>query len=151
MGTTSGRISNNVTFNEEKFIPYSDKELDEFKKIIIEKRDQALKDIEALKSLYRNDAGNGTNDTSPTNKSYNEGSENNNKESHAINSVRLEKYVVDLNNALIRIKNKVFGQCRITGKRIPKQRLSLVPHTMLSIDGKEFLDRKEKAIYKKKR
>ncbi len=148
MGTTSRRTSNNVTSDEEEFIPYSKEELAEFEKIIMEKRDQALKDIEALKSLYRNDAGNGTDDTSPANKAYDEGSENNNKESHAINAARLEKYVVDLDNALTRIKNNVFGKCRITEKRIPKPRLRLVPHTTLSIEGKEFLDRKEKGIYK---
>lgn len=133
----------------EKFVRFSDEELAEFREIINEKKVQAEKDIEHLKSLYRNDSGNGTEDTTPQNKSYDEGSEVNNKETHAANAARLQKYVHDLNNALNRIKNKTYGRCKVTGERIDPERLRLAPHTMLSMEGKGYLDRREKGIYKK--
>ncbi|WP_313386993.1 TraR/DksA C4-type zinc finger protein [Chishuiella sp.] len=122
---------------EEK-VRYSDKELEEFKAIIQEKLDQALKDYELLKESYTNNSNNGTDDTSPTFKAFEEGSETMSKEQNAQLAARQDKFIRDLKNALIRIENKTYGICRVTGKLINKERLKLVPHATLSIEAKNM-------------
>jgi len=117
---------------------YSDKDLDKFKKLIQEKIIKANTDLDLLKSAYMNDGNNGTEDTSPTFKAFEEGSETMSKEANAQLALRQEKFVRDLKNALTRINNKTYGVCRITGKLINKKRLSLVPHATLSIEAKNM-------------
>ena len=53
-------------------------------------------------------------------------------------ATRLEKFIRDLKNALIRIENKTYGVCRVTGKLIDKERLKAVPHATLSIEAKKM-------------
>jgi len=91
-----------------------------------------------LKRAYMNNGNNGTEDTSPTFKAFEEGSETMSKEANAQLALRQEKFVRDLKNALMRINNKTYGICRITGKLINKKRLSLVPHATLSIEAKNM-------------
>jgi RNA polymerase-binding transcription factor DksA len=117
---------------------YTDKELERFKNIIIKKIDKAKQDFEILKSAYMNDSNNGTDDTSPTFKAFEEGSETMSKEANAQLALRQEKFIRDLQNALIRIENKTYGVCRITGKLIKKNRLLVVPHATLSIEAKNM-------------
>jgi RNA polymerase-binding transcription factor DksA len=117
---------------------YTDKELERFKNIIIKKMDKAKQDFEVLKSAYMNDSNNGTEDTSPTFKAFEEGSETMSKEANAQLALRQEKFIRDLKNALIRIENKTYGVCRITGKLIKKKRLLVVPHATLSIEAKNM-------------
>ena len=117
-------------------IRYSDKELAEFKELIQEKIKKAQHDLELIKSAYMNDHNNGTDDTSPTFKAFDEGSEVMSKESNSQLAIRQEKFIRDLKNALIRIENKTYGVCRVTGKLINKERLKLVPHATLSIEAK---------------
>tara|TARA_B100000795_G_scaffold17183_1_gene11445 strand:+ start:1198 stop:1575 length:378 start_codon:yes stop_codon:yes gene_type:complete len=117
---------------------YSDKDLDKFKKLIQKKIIKANTDLDLLKSAYMNDGNNGTEDTSPTFKAFEEGSETMSKEANAQLALRQEKFVRDLKNALTRINNKTYGVCRITGKLINKKRLSLVPHATLSIEAKNM-------------
>ncbi|MEC8098113.1 MAG: TraR/DksA C4-type zinc finger protein [Bacteroidota bacterium] len=117
---------------------YSDKELIEFKKIILEKISKAQNDLELLKSAYMNDGNNGTDDTAPTFKAFEEGSETMSKEANTQLALRQEKFIRDLKNALIRIENKTFGVCRVTGKLISAERLKLVPHATLSIEAKNM-------------
>ena len=117
---------------------YTDKELDEFKVLIEEKIEKAKKDLELLKSTYMNDGNNGTDDTSPTFKAFEEGSETMSKEAHTQLALRQEKFIRDLRSALIRIENKTYGICRVTGKLIKKERLTLVPHATLSIEAKNM-------------
>ena len=112
---------------------YTDKELESFRKIINEKIEKAKTDLDLLKSAYMNDSNNGTDDTSPTFKSFEEGSETMSKEANTQLALRQEKFIRDLKNALIRIENKTYGICRVTGKLISKQRLELVPHATLSL------------------
>ena len=95
---------------------YTDKELERFKKLIVQKIDQAKQDLDLLKSAYMNDSDNGTDDTSPTFKAFEEGSETMSKEANTQLALRQEKFIRDLKNALIRIENKTYGVCRITGK-----------------------------------
>lgn len=117
---------------------YSDKELTQFKVLIEEKIEKAKKDLELLKSTYMNDGNNGTDDTSPTFKAFEEGSETMSKEANTQLALRQEKFIRDLKSALIRIENKTYGICRVTGKLIKKERLTLVPHATLSIEAKKM-------------
>jgi len=119
-------------------VRYSDKELSEFKKLIENKIIKAKVDHELLKSAYMNDGNNGTEDTSPTFKAFEESSETMSKEANTQLAIRQEKFIRDLNNALIRIENKTYGICRVTGKLINMQRLLLVPHATLSIEAKNM-------------
>ena len=115
---------------------YSDSELEDFRKIIQNKIDKAEKDLKLIKSAYTNDSNNGTDDTSPTFKGFEEGSETLSKEENAQLALRQEKFIHNLYNALKRIDNKSYGVCRSTGKLIQKERLRLVPHATLSIEAK---------------
>ncbi len=117
---------------------YSDKELAEFKTLISEKIEKAQHDLELIKSAYMNDHNNGTDDTSPTFKAFEEGSETMSKEANSQLAIRQEKFIRDLKNALIRIENKTYGVCRVTSKLINKERLKLVPHATLSIEAKNM-------------
>ena len=117
---------------------FSDSELLEFKALIEEKIKKAKVDLELLRSSYMNDGNNGTEDTSPTFKAFEEGSETMSKEANTQLAIRQEKFIRDLNNALIRIENKTYGVCRVTGKLINKKRLLLVPHATLSIEAKNM-------------
>jgi RNA polymerase-binding transcription factor DksA len=117
---------------------YSDEALQEFKKIIEEKITKAQKDLELIRSAYMNDGNNGTDDTSPTFKAFEEGSETMSKEANTQLAIRQEKFIRDLKNALIRIENKTYGVCRVTGKLISPERLKLVPHATLSIEAKNM-------------
>ena len=117
---------------------YTDKELEKFKNIIIKKIDKAQQDLDLLRSAYMNDSNNGTDDTAPTFKAFEEGSETMSKEANTQLALRQEKFIRDLKNALIRIENKTYGICRITGKLIKKKRLMVVPHATLSIEAKNM-------------
>lgn len=119
-------------------VRYSDKDLAEFKTLIQEKIEKAKHDLELIKSAYMNDLNNGTDDTSPTFKAFEEGSETMSKEANSQLAIRQEKFIRDLKNALIRIENKTYGVCRVTGKLINKERLKLVPHATLSIEAKNM-------------
>ena len=117
---------------------YSDKDLEEFKGLIKEKIDKAEHDLELIKSAYMNDHNNGTDDTSPTFKAFEEGSATMSKEANSALAIRQEKFIRDLKNAMIRVENKTYGVCRVTGKLIKKERLKLVPHATLSIEEKNM-------------
>ena len=119
-------------------VRYSDKDLAEFKVLIKDKINKAQHDLELIKSADMNDHNNGTDDTSPTFKAFDEGSETMSKESNSQLAIRQEKFIRDLKNALIRIENKSYGVCRVTGKLINKKRLELVPHATLSIEAKNM-------------
>ena len=119
-------------------IRYSDKDLEEFKQLIQEKIKKAQHDLELIKSAYMNDHNNGTDDTSPTFKAFEEGSKVMSKEANSQLAIRQEKFIRDLKNALIRIENKTYGVCRVTGKLINKERLKLVPHATMSIEAKNL-------------
>ena len=117
---------------------YSDVDLDNFRKLIEDKIKKAQSDLDLLRSAYMNDGNNGTDDTSPTFKAFEEGSETMSKEANTQLAIRQEKFIRDLKNAMIRIENKTYGVCRVTGKLINKKRLLLVPHATLSIEAKNM-------------
>lgn len=122
---------------EEK-LRYSDADLAEFKELILAKMEKAKADLELIKSAYMNDLNNGTDDTSPTFKAFEEGSETMSKEANSQLAIRQEKFLRDLKNALIRIENKTYGICKVTGKLISKERLRVVPHATMSIEAKNL-------------
>jgi RNA polymerase-binding transcription factor DksA len=119
---------------------YSDTELQEFKEIIIGKLTEARKDLEMLRGSLSHTDDHGTDDTSPSFKMMEDGSETLSREETAQLAGRQEKFIMALENALIRINNKTYGICRVTGKLISKDRLRLVPHTTLSIEAKNMQD-----------
>ena len=120
----------------DKLVRYSDKDLQEFKEIIEKKIEHAEEDLAMIESAFKNDSNNGTDDTSPTFKAFEEGSETMSKEANVQLAIRQEKFIRDLKNALLRIENKTYGICRVTGSLIQKERLKLVPHATLSIEAK---------------
>ena len=122
---------------EEK-MRYSDADLAEFKEIIINKIDKAKADLELIKSAYMNDLNNGTDDTLPTFKAFEEGRETMSKEANSQLAIRQEKFIRDLKNALFRVENKTYGVCKVTGKLISKDRLRVVPHATMSIEAKNL-------------
>lgn len=115
---------------------YSDEELEEFRQIILEKLEKARRDLELLTEAYTNSNDNDTMDTSPTFKVLEEGYQVLSKEENARLAARQEKFIQNLENALVRIENKTYGICRATGKLISKERLRIVPHATLSIEAK---------------
>ena len=115
---------------------YTKEELEEFRKIILSKIESAQDDLSVLRSATANDSDNGTEDTSPTFKQFEEGSSTLSKEENINLAERQAKFIRNLNNALLRIENKTYGICRITSKLIGKERLKLVPHATLSMEAK---------------
>ena len=127
-----------MSTNENEKLRYSDKDLAYFKEILNAKIEEAKEQYELIKSAYMNDANNGTDDTAPQFKAFDEGSAVMSKETSSQLAIRQEKFIRDLKNALIRIENKSYGVCRVTGKLINKKRLELVPHATLSIEAKNL-------------
>ena len=117
---------------------YSDADLAEFKELILKKINKAQADLDLIKSAYMNDLNNGTDDTSPTFKAFEEGSETMSKEANSQLAIRQEKFIRDLKNALFRVENKTYGTCKVTGKLISKDRLLIVPHATMSIEAKNL-------------
>lgn len=124
-------------------IRYSDEELEEFKQIIIKKLVLAQRDYRQMMDTLSNKSGNDVDDTMPTYKVLEEGSMTQTKEELTTMAARQQKFILGLQNALLRIENKTYGICRVTGKLIPKERLRAVPHATLSIEAKQMKDRKD--------
>tara|TARA_B100001758_G_C18358528_1_gene584216 strand:- start:456 stop:830 length:375 start_codon:yes stop_codon:yes gene_type:complete len=116
---------------------YTKKELQEFKELILKKIKNAQEDLQILRAATANDSDNGTEDTSPTFKAFEEGSTTLSKEENIKLAERQAKFIRNLYNALVRIENNTYGVCRVTGKLIAKERLLLVPHATLSIEAKK--------------
>ncbi|WP_341653532.1 TraR/DksA C4-type zinc finger protein [Blattabacterium cuenoti] len=123
---------------------YSMEERKEFRRLILEKLKKAKKDLSIFKDFFYNDQNNGTDDTYPTFKAFEEGSETLSREQNTQIVEQLQKFIKSLNSALIRVENKDYGICRITKKLIPKERLMAVPHTTLSIEGKKLIEKIKK-------
>lgn len=115
---------------------YSDKELKEFEELIKDKLEKAANELNILKQSLNRSSDSGTGDTTITSKVLEDGAETSQKESLNELAARQQKFINNLNNALIRIKNGTYGICKVTGKLIPKERLRAVPHTMMSIEAK---------------
>lgn len=115
---------------------YSDEELVEFRDLILEKIRLAQRDYQQLMDVLTNKEGNGVDDTMPTYKILEEGSMTQTREELTNMAARQQKFIQGLQAALVRIENKTYGVCRVTGKLIPKERLRAVPHATMSIEAK---------------
>jgi len=115
---------------------YSDEELQEFKDLINRKLQEAQEDYQLLKGSLSHNDDHGTDDTGRTFNMMEDGSETLSREEVAQLAARQEKFIQNLQAALVRIQNKTYGICRISGTLIPKERLRLVPHATMSIDAK---------------
>lgn len=119
-------------------VRYSDEELQEFKELIEAKIEQAKENYDRLKETIMVDESN------PTFKMMEEGASTLQKEESSRHAQRQLDFIRKLQAALVRIENKTYGVCRITGQLIPKERLRAVPHATLSIEGKEIEARNKK-------
>lgn len=116
---------------------YNEKELKEFEALINEKLQKAREEFRILKETLNRNNDEGTDSTSGGNtKVLEDGAETAEKENLSQLAARQLKYITNLENALIRIKNGTYGICSVTGKLIPKERLIAVPHTTQSIEAK---------------
>lgn len=116
-------------------VRYSQEELEEFRLIINAKMEEAKRNLEQLKSIMA-DGEHSADDTAPTFKTFEEGSNTLAKEETAKLAARQQKYIRDLEAALVRIANGTYGICKVTGKLIPKERLRVVPHTTMTVEAK---------------
>ena len=119
---------------------YSDEELEEFRGIILEKLDAAKKEYNTLRKVVMHNGSNDIEDTTPSFKTVeDDGAYQLSKEEASQLAQRQYKFIQNLEAALVRIENKTYGICRVTGKLIPKERLRLVPHATLTVEAKEML------------
>jgi RNA polymerase-binding transcription factor DksA len=129
-------IMNTVKPSSPERARYSDVELKEFKELVVKKLDEARIELVNLQAQIINANENGTDDTSASFKMLEDGSDTLAKEEAANLAARQKKFIEQLESALIRIENKTYGICRVTGKLIPKERLRAVPHTTQSMEAK---------------
>ena len=122
-------------------VRYSDEDLQEFKTIILDMLAKAKAEYKTLRDVVTHDSSNDIEDTSPTFKVMEEGASTLSKEEAGQLAQRQYKFIQNLEAALVRIENKTYGVCRVTGKLIPKERLRLVPHATLTVEAKEMLNK----------
>ena len=117
---------------------YTDSDLKEFQGLIDEKLKTARENYDELQRALSHQDDNTTDDTSPTFKLIEDGSDVLSREETSQLASRQEKFIKSLNDALIRIENRTYGVCRVTDKLISKERLRIVPHATLSIEAKRL-------------
>ena len=124
---------------------YSDEELAEFKAIIIDMLEKAKQEYNTLRKVVMNNGNNDIEDTTPSFKTVeDDGAMQLSREEASQLAQRHYKFIQNLEAALVRIENKTYGVCRVTGELIPKERLRLVPHATLTVKAKEMLASKGK-------
>lgn len=117
---------------------YSDEELEEFRLIINDMLEKARAEYDTLRKIIMHNGTNDIEDTAPSFKTVeDDGAMQLSKEEASHLAQRQYKFIQNLEHALIRIENKTYGICRVTGKLIPKERLRLVPHATTTVEGKE--------------
>ena len=122
---------------------YSDEELAEFKSIILDMLEKAKQEYNTLRKVVMNNGNNDIEDTTPSFKTVeDDGAMQLSREEASQLAQRQYKFIQNLEAALVRIENKTYGVCRVTGKLIPKERLRLVPHATLTVEAKEKMSRK---------
>ncbi len=122
---------------------YSDEELEEFRQIINEMLTKARNEYDTLRTVVMHNGTNDIEDTTPSFKTVeDDGAMQLSKEEASQLAQRQYKFIQNLENALIRIENKTYGICRVTGKLIPKERLRLVPHATTTVEGKAILEKR---------
>ena len=143
-GHNNNQFEKKVIRAEEK-TRYSDEELLEFKAIIEDMLAKAKEEYNTLREVARSGGANDIDDTSPSFKTVeDDGMTMRSKEEASQLAQRQYKFIQNLEAALVRIENKSYGICRVTGKLIPKERLRLVPHATLTVEAKEMLAKQGK-------
>jgi len=122
--------------NDKRISPYNDEELEYFRQIIIKKRDESEQDLDMLQTSLRESMENNTDDSAYSFHMADAGSDAQEREKTYMLYNRTRKFIKYLDEALIRIDNKTYGICKVTGKQISKGRLEAVPHTQISIEAK---------------
>lgn len=120
---------------------YSDEDLNEFKALILERLETAKRDLAYYQGLITRKDESGTEDTENRFGSMEDGSGTMEKEQLVQLASRQIQFVNHLEKALVRIENKTYGICRVTGKLIDKARLRAVPHATLSIEAKTNMNK----------
>ncbi|REL38389.1 molecular chaperone DnaK [Rhodohalobacter sp. SW132] len=128
--------SSKDTKNSGRVSPYTDEELEYFKEIIIKKRDEAENELNTLQSSLRESMENASDESAYSFHMADAGTDAQEREKTYMLFNRTKKFIRYLDDALVRIENKTYGVCKVTGKKIAKGRLEAVPHTQLSIDAK---------------
>lgn len=121
---------------EEATTPFSDKELDHFKKLVLEKRLSAQGDVERMRGQLEDAREQAENDTAYSFHMADAGTDAMEREKLYLMIARQQKYIGYLDRALDRIENRTYGVCKVTGKPISRERLEAVPHTEISIEAK---------------
>lgn len=115
--------------------PFTDQELEEFRELILRKRETAQEDIDAMRAQVE-DSREHESDSAYSFHMADAGTDAMEREKLYLMIARQQKYVGYLDRALERIENKTYGVCKVTGKPIAKERLRAVPHTEISIEAK---------------
>ena len=126
--------------NKSNPVAYTEEELQHFEQIIDEKMQETQKNIDFLASQIQGNL-HGTDDTSSTFNVMESSQLSSAQENLSMQLMRERKFLEALAQAKRRIKNKTYGVCRVTGQLIPKERLYLVPHATLSVEGKNLLEK----------
>lgn len=121
---------------DQEKIRYNDSELVEFKELIHKKLDVAREEYGKIHKSIQEGNENGTDSTNNSYVTLEDGADTMEKENLNQLAARLSKFINNLEAALVRIENKTYGLCKVTGKLIPKERLRAVPHTTMSIEAK---------------
>lgn len=121
---------------DNKISPYTDEELEYFRQIIISKRDEAEQDLQMLQTSLKESTENASDESAYSFHMADAGSDAQEREKTYMLFNRTKKFIRYLDDALIRINNKTYGVCKVTGKKISKGRLEAVPHTQISIEAK---------------
>ena len=125
------------TITKEHISPYNNQELEHFRHIILDKRDEAIQELETLKGALQEEMDNTTTKTTYSSHMADVGTNVMEQEKTYMLLNRTRKFIDYLDRALQRIDHKTYGICKVTGKKISKGRLELVPHTQLSIEAKK--------------
>ena len=124
------------TEQKDRVTPFSEEELAHFKQLLLDRRESAVEDIDAMREQLRDSREQAENDTAYSFHMADAGTDAMEREKLYLMIARQQKYVGYLDRALDRIENKTYGICKVTGKAISKERLEAVPHTEISIEAK---------------
>lgn len=122
--------------NEERVTPYTDEELEHFRSIILKKRKEAEEDLNLLMDALKESTENSSDESAYSFHMADAGTDAQEREKTYMLFNRTKKFIKYLDDAIERIKNKSYGVCKVTGKKISKGRLEAVPHTQISIEAK---------------
>ncbi len=129
-------MSKETKDNGERVSPYSDEELEHFRKIILKKRDEADRDLNILMDALKESTENSSDESAYSFHMADAGTDAQEREKTYMLFNRTKKFIKYLDDAIERINNKTYGLCKVTGKKISKGRLEAVPHTQISIEAK---------------